>query len=67
MIEVELRTRDGGMVTRVLVPVANPPWEAIVWGSRIFFRKGSVDAFFLREEAEPPVYVEGVAWFVPPG
>ena len=46
MVKTELYTRSGDYVITVMVPPFKPPPEAIVWGSRIFFRQ-SLDGKFL--------------------
>lgn len=53
MIPTKLYTRSGHYVITVMVPPFRPPAEAIVWGSRIFFRH--------RQDGK---YFEGLAFHV---
>jgi len=40
MEEVKLYTSDGKLVTTVVVPNFQTPPDVIIWGSRVFVRKG---------------------------
>jgi hypothetical protein len=47
-MEVELRTKDGGLVTRAVLPPFDPPPDVLLWGARIFTRADAgryVEAF----------------------
>lgn len=54
MIPTKLHTRSGGYVVTVMVPLFNPSAEAIVWGSRIFFKASNAAG----------MYYEGLAFHV---
>jgi hypothetical protein len=35
-LQVELRTSDGGLVVRAVLPPFDPPPDVLLWGARVF-------------------------------
>jgi hypothetical protein len=56
-MRVKLLTRDGGFVREGNTPPFHPPPEAMIWGTRIFMRRGEYEP-----GTEPVDYYEGMAW-----